>query len=388
MFGALLTLTYTVLLTYILWRATSVPWLARRISRRGLLGVGAVLWLAFALGQSFGHDGTGAVAATLELVGMTLLGTTFLVSTALFAVDLATGFGRLLPRRAPAARGWALLAGVGLAVLAVVQGVRAPAVISYEVQLPALPAALDGRVLVALSDTHLGSQLGASWFAERLAQVRSLRPDLVVFLGDIFEGHGAMPRELPALRRLRAPLGKWFVSGNHEAHRRGGAAGDLTAALERAGVRRLRDRWAEPAAGLVLAGVDDLTSHERRGLAGDPLADALARRPPGATVLLSHTPWQAARAARAGVDLMLSGHTHGGQLWPFSLIVTLRYPLLAGRYEIDGMPLIVSRGTGTWGPRMRLWQRGEMLKVILRSGSSRGVRARTPQVPATRRTRR
>ncbi len=88
--------------------------------------------------------------------------------------------------------------------------------------------------------------------------------------------------------------------------------------------------------------------------------------PPGATILLSHTPWQAEKAAKTGTGLMLSGHTHGGQIWPFDYLVKSRYPLLEGRYEVDGMTVIVCRGTGTWGPRMRLWRPGEILSVTLR----------------------
>ena len=88
------------------------------------------------------------------------------------------------------------------------------------------------------------------------------------------------------------------------------------------------------------------------------------------TIFVSHTPWQADRAARQGVGLMLSGHTHNGQIWPFTYIVGLRYPLLAGRYNVGGMPVIVCRGTGTWGPRMRLWSRGEILRIVLRVGST------------------
>jgi len=84
------------------------------------------------------------------------------------------------------------------------------------------------------------------------------------------------------------------------------------------------------------------------------------------TVLLSHTPWQAEKAANFGASLMLSGHTHGGQIWPFGYLVRRVYPLLGGRYEVAGMPVIVCRGTGTWGPRMRLWRPGEILRVTLR----------------------
>lgn len=120
-------------------------------------------------------------------------------------------------------------------------------------------------------------------------------------------------------------------------------------------------------AGTCPSGVNDLTNHKRRNLDGDPLGRALANLPNGATVLLSHTPWQADRAAHAGTELMLSGHTNGGQIWPFGYLVQTVYPLLAGRHDIDGMPVLVSRGTGTWGPRMRLWHRGEILKVTLQA---------------------
>ncbi|MDA8417879.1 MAG: metallophosphoesterase, partial [Desulfobacteraceae bacterium] len=77
-------------------------------------------------------------------------------------------------------------------------------------------------------------------------------------------------------------------------------------------------------------------------------------------------------AARCRVELMLSGHTHGGQLWPFNYLVRYFFPLLAGRYQVDGMPVIVSRGAGTWGPPMRLWPPGEMLRIVLHSASASG----------------
>jgi len=365
MFGAGLTIAYTVLLAYVVWRASSVPPIAGRLSPRSLLGAGLALWLVFPLAWVSGHHETGLAASALELIGMTLLGSLFLIATVLFAVDCATGFGHLLSKRAPVLRGWAMVAGVVLAGIALVQGLRAPAVVSHEVTLPGLPAELDGTVLVAVSDTHLGARHGGRWLARRIAEIRRLDPDVVLFLGDVFEGHGDAPRDIPALRQLSVPLGKWFVEGNHESHH-GDAGGSGT--LGRAGFRRLAGEWAEPAPGLVLAGVSDLSHRKRQGIDADPLGRALAGRPAGATVLLSHTPWQAHRAARAGVELMLSGHTHGGQIWPFGYLVQTVYPLLAGRYDIDGMPVIVCRGTGTWGPPMRLWRRSEILKVTLHSG--------------------
>ena len=86
--------------------------------------------------------------------------------------------------------------------------------------------------------------------------------------------------------------------------------------------------------------------------------------------MLSHTPWQAQKAADAGVGLMLSGHTHAGQIWPFGYLVRRVYPLFKGLYQVDAMEAIVSRGTGTWGPRLRLWQPGEILRITLQSAES------------------
>ena len=90
-------------------------------------------------------------------------------------------------------------------------------------------------------------------------------------------------------------------------------------------------------------------------------------RPQGALVLLSHRPEALPAAARSGVGLMLSGHTHDGQIWPFGLLVGRIYPVLSGRAQVEGMTLIVSRGTGTWGPRMRLWHPSEIVRITLRS---------------------
>jgi len=242
---------------------------------------------------------------------------------------------------------------------------RPPVVRAYEVRLAGLPADLDGTVLVALSDLHLGSLLGERWLAARVVQVQALRPDAVVLLGDLLEGHGQAEGDLLAqFRRLAAPLGVWAVTGNHESH---GGRSTSARLLEDTGFQVLHDRWAEVRPGLVLAGVDDLTSRHRAHLGGDPIRQALAGRPPGATILLSHTPWEVEKAAAAGVGLMLSGHTHGGQIWPFDYLTRISYPLLGGRYKVDGMPVIVCRGTGTWGPRMRLWRPSEMLRITLRS---------------------
>lgn len=364
MFGIGLLVAVTLMQAYVFVRAASVPIVARRVSRGVLVGVAAALWSLFVLARFVGHDGSGPFPAALELAGMDWMALLFLASVCLLATDVMTGFGFLVPRLAPRLRGWALLAGVGLSAFAVVQALRPPAVRSYEVPMAGLPQEADGTVVVALSDLHLGTLIGERWLAARVEQVEAQKPDLVVLLGDLVEGHGRPAGDfLAGFRRLSAPLGVWAVTGNHESH--GSGAVNLKA-LGEAGVTVLHDRWVEVRPGLVLAGVDDLTSRHRSGKEGASIRKALDGRPPGATLLLSHTPWQAEVAAREGAELMLCGHTHGGQIWPFNYLVALSYPMVGGRYEVAGMTVLVSRGAGTWGPRMRLWRRGEILRVTLR----------------------
>jgi hypothetical protein len=364
MFGTILISICTLMHLYVFWRIATVPLVNRHVPLVFLILTGLLLWALLFLGRLFHHGGTGALTATIELFGMLWLGILFLLFVPLLAVDFITGFGLLLPRWAPSLRGWALLAGGVLASIALVQGLRPPVVQSYEVRLAGLSNEMDGKVLVAMSDLHLGSLIGKRWLAARVDQVKEARPDLVVLLGDIFEGHGRSQEEaLPVLRRLSAPLGVWAVTGNHEHH---GTDNMGIRLMQAAGFKLLRNRWVEVQSGFVLAGVDDLTSKYRAGREGDYISQALTGRSPGVTVLLSHTPWQAEKAARAGANLMLSAHTHGGQIWPFGYLTRRFYPLVGGRYEVDGMPVIVCRGTGTWGPRMRLWRPGEILRVTLR----------------------
>ena len=354
--GALLLLT-ALALAYLTWRAATVPWLARPWPGRRLWKAAASLWVAMIAGGLLGHGASVPGLGWIDLAAMTLLGLLFCCLACLLVAEFVTGFGLWFRPLAPRLRGWALLAGLGLAGLAFFQGLRPPEVVDYEVPLPGLPPEHDGLVLVALSDLHIGAILGPAWLEARVAQTQALGPDLVVLLGDVFEGHGRPdPRSIAVLRGLRAPLGVWGVEGNHEHY------GTIGAPLEEAGVHVLRDALDTPLPGLVLAGRADAGRRFRRAAWVVPQV-----RPQGALVLLSHRPEALPAAARSGVGLMLSGHTHDGQIWPFGLLVGRIYPVLSGRAQVEGMTLIVSRGTGTWGPRMRLWRRGEISRIRLRS---------------------
>ena len=365
MFGVILISAVTVMQVYVLWRAGSAIFLRRRTPGKKLVIPGVLLWALFLVGRFYGHNNSGILATALELAGMTWMAVLFVITVPLLAVDVITGFGMLMPRIAPRMRGAAIILGLVFSVIALIQGIRQPVVRNYEVQLAGLPPGLDGTVIAGLSDLHLGSVRNEGWLRERVSQVQAGKPDIIVLLGDIFEGHGLPSKELVAgLEGLKAPMGVWAVLGNHEFHGRGNGIVPL---FKEAGVTVLRNETVTVLPGLMLSGVDDLTSNHRSGSNADLISRTLASKSSGATVLLSHTPWNADRAAKAGGGLMLSGHTHGGQIWPFGYIVKRFYPLLAGRYEVDGMTVIVSRGAGSWGPLMRLWHPAEIIRVTLRA---------------------
>ena len=363
MFGIFLLFAVTVMQVYVFWRASTVPFVKNRIPGKFMILVGLLLWACFFFSRIFGDSGIGPLSSILEFISMTWMAILFLTFIPVFALDLVTGFGYFLPRYAPSARGFALIAGLLLSAIALIQGLRPPVVQNYSIELSGLRNELDGTTIVAISDVHLGSLIGTKWLEARIAQVSEQKPDLIVLLGDISEGHGESDEELvPLLNRFSAPLGVWAVLGNHEFHSHRNRGKSL---IEKTNFHLLRNSWQEVLPGLVLAGVDDLTSIQQSGREDDLISESLKNRPQGTTILISHTPWQIEKAADAGVDLMLSGHTHGGQIWPFDYLVRSRYPFLEGWYKIKNMNLIISRGAGTWGPRMRLWSPGEIIRITL-----------------------
>lgn len=366
-FGTILTALTTLLFAFVFWRVNA---LLRELpeNRRPRLGPPlTALWLVFILGRFHG-GGWGFFSSLLELSSMHLMAVFFLLAVGLLAADLISGFGLWFRPALRWIRLAGLAAGILLVILAHVQGLRPPRMEAAQVSMKDLPRQLDGTQIVVMSDWHAGEMMiGGAWLQKRVDQTMAQKPDLVLLVGDLFERGSGAREMVPPLSRLKAPLGVWAVRGNHDSLRSGrpDRAGEI---LRAAGVRLLENEHVEIAPGLVLAGIDDLTRSSRNSEEGMiHLSKALADRPPSATILLSHTPWLVNEAASAGVDLMLSGHTHNGQIWPFNYLVKLRYPYIAGRYELRGMTLWVSRGTGTWGPRMRLWQPGEITLITLRS---------------------
>lgn len=300
------------------------------------------------------------------------MGILWLLLVALLASDALVwilGAAGGSPRGLAALRAVGVCALVAAAVAVGTRGIlRPPAVRRVEVPLARWPAALDGLRLVQISDVHIGPLLGRDFSTALAERVHALAPDLVAVTGDLADGPAAhLADEVAPLGALHAPLGVYFVTGNHDYY-----SGDAAwvARVRELGWQPLRNaRVALERAGAVfdLAGVDDHRGDWVRGSAED-LPRALAGRDrERPVVLLAHDPSTFRKAARAGVDLQLSGHTHGGQIWPFRWLVRLAVPFVAGLYRVGESTLYVSRGTGFWGPPLRLGAPGEITEIVLRS---------------------
>jgi hypothetical protein len=265
---------------------------------------------------------------------------------------------------------------VGLALVAVSMGLRRglarPALKRVEVRLARWPRALDGFRVLQISDIHIGPILGpdfASWLTE---QVNAREPDLVAITGDLVDGSAArLAHEVAPFGALRAKHGVYFVTGNHDHY---SGADSWTKVIGDLGIRVLRNERValevEGASGretIELAGVDDHRGGMLPGSGGEDLHRALEGVDPSRPlVLLAHDPSTFKRASEMGVDLQLSGHTHGGQIWPFEYMVRLAIPWVAGLHRLGRATLYVSRGTGFWGPPMRVRAPAEITELVLR----------------------
>ena len=365
MFVVILGLLTTLLHLYISWRVGSLNWFASEPAQRMVWIASLIIWLLYLAGIRYAMVPGGKLAFLFERMAMDWLGILFITSTVLLALDLLTGFGLWAKPWLNELRSGAFGIAILLIVIAFIQGTRPPVISRFELSLAQLPDALDGKRVVMLSDLHLGSQFGPAWLEKRVHQIETLQPDLIVLVGDIFEGHGPLDPDFKTVfERLRAPLGVYAVTGNHEFY------GDTRAAIamsQNTGIHWLRNEMREIASGLIIAGADDLSVQQMRGEQRDIMSPLLASRTDGAIILLSHSPLQVEQASAAGAGLMLSGHTHNGQIWPFTCLVKRFFPYITGAYQVGAMTLIVGRGTGLWGPRMRLWQPGEIIEVTLRS---------------------
>jgi predicted MPP superfamily phosphohydrolase len=238
------------------------------------------------------------------------------------------------------------------------------------VKLDRLPSALSGYRIAQLSDVHLGPLLGGRFLEHVVEKTNALRPDLIVITGDLVDAPvRAVAKQLEPLAKLRARHGVVFVTGNHEYY---SGAPEWIEYLRQRGVRVLlndRVELGDAGASFDLAGLPDLRAGTMIPEHTPDLKRALAGRDPDrALVLLAHQPAAIEMAENHGVGLMIAGHTHGGQMWPFGALVSLVQPYIAGLYRHpDGTYVYVSRGTGFWGPPMRVANPAEIASIVLTS---------------------
>ncbi|HWG77904.1 MAG TPA: metallophosphoesterase [Steroidobacteraceae bacterium] len=232
-----------------------------------------------------------------------------------------------------------------------------PRVVHVNVPLPDLAPELQGLSIAQLSDVHVGATIRRAYVQRVVERVNALQPDLVAITGDLVDGTVAqLADQVAPFAQLQSRFGTFFVTGNHEYY---SGAPAWIAHLRGLGMRVLMNEHVilrRGNAGLLLAGVPDPTA---------PAFDASQHSDPGAAlrgaplqvrprILLAHRPRSAPAAARAGFDLQLSGHTHGGQFWPWNLVVRFQEPLSIGLDRLNALWVYTSRGTGFWGPPQRL----------------------------------
>ncbi len=248
------------------------------------------------------------------------------------------------------------------------RGIGQPILRRVRVPIPGLPGDLAGLRIVQLTDLHLGAMRRGPWLEKVVARCNELRPDIIAITGDLADtGPDMLRQEVAALGRLRARSGVFFVTGNHEYFH------DLPGwleALKTCGMRVLRNERVTVSRGgaaLEVAGVDDHDGGRVMPGHGPDVARALADRPEDRPVLLlAHQPRVADEAAKHGADLVLTGHTHGGQIMPWGALVKLQQPYVRGLHRhMDRSWIYVSEGTGFWGPPMRVGSASEITLLTL-----------------------
>ncbi|WP_371927570.1 metallophosphoesterase [Lentzea sp. HUAS12] len=256
------------------------------------------------------------------------------------------------------------IAASGVVGYGMTQALGAPQLLNVPVTLDKLRSSLSGFRIAVVSDIHLGPLLGRSHTERIVRMINEQEADLVAIVGDLVDGTVAELGEAAApLRDLVSKHGSFFVTGNHEYF---SGHEQWIAELDRLGVNPLRNEGLTVAGGIDVVGVNDVTGRSYDD--GPDFGRALSKRDPNnPVVLLSHQPVLVTDASSHGVDLQLSGHTHGGQMVPFNLFVPLQQPSTAGLSKVDDTWLYTSRGAGFWGPPVRVGAPPDITMIELRS---------------------
>jgi predicted MPP superfamily phosphohydrolase len=245
---------------------------------------------------------------------------------------------------------------------------RRPRLVHVDIPVERLPPSLHGFAIAQISDVHVGPTIRRR-FVERLVErVNELNADLIAVTGDLVDGSvEQLSSHTAPLSKLSARHGAFFVTGNHEYYSGEPA---WTREIRRLGLTVLKNQHVvlqHDGALLVLAGVDDIGAHHFDPAQHSDPAAAMRGAPAGAgaRILLAHQPGSAAAAANAGFDVQISGHTHGGQFWPWNHFVRFFQPFTAGLHRLKGLRIYVNSGTGYWGPPNRFGVPSEITRIRL-----------------------
>jgi len=245
---------------------------------------------------------------------------------------------------------------------------RRPGVVEIKIPVVDLPLALHGFSIAQISDVHVGPTIKRGFVEGIVRRVNELKADLIAVTGDLVDGSvQQLSAHTAPLAGLTARHGAYFVTGNHEYY-----SGERawTEEIRRLGLRVLKNEHVvlkHDGASLILAGVTDYSAHHFDPAQRSDPAAALRGAPldAGAKVLLAHQPSSAMAAANAGYDVQISGHTHGGQFWPWNLFVHFFQPFSSGLHRLKNLWIYVSRGTGYWGPPNRFGVPSEITRIRL-----------------------
>ena len=245
---------------------------------------------------------------------------------------------------------------------------RRPGIVEIRIPVVGLPLALHGFSIAQISDVHVGPTIKRGFVEGIVRRVNDLKADMIAVTGDLVDGSVAqLSAHTAPLAGLTARHGAYFVTGNHEYY-----SGERawTEEIRRLGLRVLKNEHVvlkHDGASLVIAGVTDWSAHHFDPAQRSDPAAALRGAPidAGAKVLLAHQPSSAMAAANAGFDVQISGHTHGGQFWPWNLFVHLFQPFSSGLHRLKNLWIYVSRGTGYWGPPNRFGVPSEITRIRL-----------------------
>ncbi len=296
--------------------------------------------------------------------------------SSLLVLTILRDVALLIPATAPW-RGdsalWVVLAALTVTVIGLINARMTARVKRVDIPITGLPDALNGFTIAQITDIHVGPTIKGDYVRRIVRQVNNLAADAVAITGDVVDNTVDILTDHTApLGELRARHGSFVVTGNHEYY---SGADDWMVEFRRLGLKTLADEHVvidHDGAQLVMAGVNDYSAISRNPnetspeLHGSDPAKALVGSPDGAPkVLLAHQPRSATAAAEAGFDLQLSGHTHGGQFWPWNLFVRMQQPFTAGLYRLGRLWIYTSRGTGYWGPPKRFGAPSEITLIRL-----------------------